>query len=121
MDAVLDMRLDRGKPDKTAKDILAKYSDQELADLFRKYADESRSWPLAKGIVTHREGEVIETTFQLVEIIKKHSRNPKSVARIFQALRIAVNKEYEMLEQMVHASAELLTENGLLGVISFHS
>jgi 16S rRNA (cytosine1402-N4)-methyltransferase len=88
------MRFDRDDKNlKKAKDILALYSDRELENIFRHFGEERRSRFIATEIIKRRKDKPIEDTQELVEIIEKNSFDPKSKARIFQALRMEVNNE----------------------------
>lgn len=122
----LDMRMDRSKS-LTAKDIINTYSQKELEHIFFSYGEEPFSKQVAKNIVLARQEKPIETTFELVEIIKKSM--PEKVLRskghpakrIFQAIRIEVNGELKDLEQTVFDMIEKLTTGGRIAIITFHS
>ena len=126
-DAILDMRMDQSNP-VSAKDIVNNYSLNELTRIFREYGEDKYSYQIAKNIVKEREVAPIETTFQLVEIIKK-SKPQKELKKaghpakqIFQALRIEVNKELEVLEIAVKDAIEALRPHGgRLAIITFQS
>lgn len=126
-DAPLDMRMDRSQS-LTAYTIVNSYSLEELTRIFRDYGDERFAYQIAKNIVKAREAKPVETTFELVELIKK-SKPMKELAKqghpakqIFQALRIAVNDEINVLEQaLVKALRVLRPHGGRLAVITFHS
>ncbi len=115
----LDMRMDQSNP-LTAKIIVNTYSRQELADIFRLYGDENNAWHIAGHIVDKRP---LETTSDLVKITDLVNRNVKghSAKRVFQALRIEVNKELDVLEKALKSSLNLLNKGGRLVVISFQS
>ena len=125
-DAPLDMRmsLDDGQ---TVAELLAETDEKELADIIYRYGEERFSRRIAKWIVERREkGEPITTTFELAELVRRAVRtSPKDkthpATRTFQALRIAVNGELEILERFVFEAAELLKTEGTLAVITFHS
>lgn len=122
----LDMRMDRSKS-LTAKDIINTYSQKDLEHIFFSYGEEPFSKQVAKNIVLNRQVKPIETTFELVEIIKKSM--PEKVLRskghpakrIFQAIRIEVNGELKDLEQTVFDMIEKLTTGGRIAIITFHS
>ena len=125
----LDMRLDPGV-DTTAADLVNELPEGELADLIYKYGEEPASRRIARRIVEARERASIETTSELEEIVYRalggkvagRSRNPIHPAtKTFQALRIAVNKELEVLEEGLEGAVETLRPGGRLAVISFHS
>lgn len=127
-DAPLDMRMDSDNDSvETAADIINNYSEVELADIFFKYGEEKLSRRIAKRIVEQREVAPIETTKQLENLIfgcypKKlqHGRTNPST-KCFQALRIKVNKELDVLENVIPGLLSLLKPNGRLAVITFHS
>ncbi len=113
----LDMRLDKTRW-RTASDIVNSYKDSELRDIFLKYWEEPQSNKIAKNIVELRRKKRFETTSDLSEIITWW---PKAKSRIFQAIRIEVNWELEMLEKSLKDSIELLKKDWTVFVISFHS
>jgi len=124
-DSRLDMRMDR-RDDFTAEDIVNKYSEKELADIIFKYGEEKWAKRIASFIVEERKKAPIETTFQLVEIIKKAipaaaRRDGHPAKRTFQALRIEVNRELEVLEEAIEKAIDLLNPGGRLCIITFHS
>ena len=125
-DAPLDMRMDQ-RNSLTAKEIVNTYSLKELTDIFQIYGEEKYAYSIAKNIVKYREEKEIETTFELVEIIKK-SKPQKELKKVghpakqvFQALRIAVNDELNVLYKTLQKAVYLLKKKGRLAVISFHS
>lgn len=120
--AKLDMRMDR-KQDLSAYEVVNTYSEQQLIDILRKYGEEKYAVSIVKGILQSRP---ITTTLELAEVIKNHVpisyRKDKHPARkTFQAIRIEVNKELDVLEDSVKQALELLNINGRLAVITFHS
>lgn len=125
-DAPLDMRMsaDEGR---TVAELLAETDEKELADIIYRYGEERHSRRIARWIVERREkGEPIKTTFELAELVRRAVRtSPKDkinpATRTFQALRIAVNCELEILERFIFDAAELLKTTGTLAVITFHS
>ena len=126
-DAQLDMRMDQRNP-LTAYDIVNKYSQEEIFKILRDYGEEKFAYSIAKNIVKAREEKPINTTFELVEIIKK-SKPMKELAKAghpakqtFQALRIAVNDELNVLEICLKKALKALRPHGgRLAVITFHS
>ena len=126
-DAPLDMRMDADSDEPTAADLLATMAQDEIADMIYLYGEERFSRRIARRIVEKREaGEPVTTTKQLVELVERSvRRSPKDkihpATRTFQALRIAVNREIEILEQFVRDAVDSLTNEGRLAVISFHS
>ena len=125
-DARLDMRMDQRNP-LTAYDIVNSYSLDEIFRILRDYGEEKFAYSIAKNIVKARETKPIETTFQLVEIIKK-SKPMKELAKAghpakqsFQALRIAVNDELNVLTIALNKALKALRPHGgRLAVITFH-
>jgi 16S rRNA (cytosine1402-N4)-methyltransferase len=126
-DAPLDMRMDATTADPTAADLLATLSEFDIADIIYRFGEERLSRRIARRIVEKREaGEPITTTKQLVELLERTvKRSPKDkihpATRTFQALRIAVNHETEILEQFIIDSIDLLKTDGRLTIIAFHS
>ena len=122
-DAPLDMRMGpRGEP---ARDLLARADIDDLTQIIRLYGEERHARRIALAIVRERERQPIETTGQLREIVERavpRSEHPlKSVARVFQAIRIAVNEELESLSSGLPQIVERLVEGARLVVISYHS
>ncbi|AHB36593.1 16S rRNA (cytosine(1402)-N(4))-methyltransferase RsmH [Spiroplasma apis] len=126
-DAELDMRMDKINNQLTAKFVINNYSERELADVFFKYGEESFSFQIARNIIKYREKKPLETTFELVDVIKKSlpqkvlKKKKHPAKKVFQALRIFVNNELEVLKKSLSHSLELLNKNGRLVVITFHS
>jgi 16S rRNA (cytosine1402-N4)-methyltransferase len=120
----LDMRLDPRK-DQTAADIIASWSERDLADLFWQLGEERYSRRIAKKIVAARTKVPIESTTQLAELIR--SCVPRSrqgidpATRSFQALRIAVNDELGSLKRLLSTLPDCLRAGGIAAIISFHS
>ncbi|MEO5510654.1 MAG: 16S rRNA (cytosine(1402)-N(4))-methyltransferase RsmH [Longimicrobiales bacterium] len=120
----LDMRMDATSSDPTAADLLNELSERELADLFFHYGDERRSRRLAGEIVRTRKIKPFDTSDDLTSAMERSlgSRlEAQDKARIFQALRIAVNEELSVLERALEALREHLGEDGVLVVLSYHS
>lgn len=115
----LDMRMNKDALI-TAKDIVNTYDRQALADVFRQYGDEENAWKIAGMIVDRRP---ISTTLELVKITDIANKGQKghSAKRVFQALRIEVNKELEVLEKALNSTLELLQIGGRLSIITFQS
>lgn len=118
-DTKLDMRMNQSQT-LTAKEIVNTYSLEDLANIFYRYGDELNSFKIAREIIKRRP---LETTFELVAICDLINRGRKghSAKKVFQALRIAVNKEMEVLEKMLESGLEILNENGRFVIITFHS
>jgi S-adenosyl-methyltransferase mraW len=122
-DAKLDMRMDRNLKI-SAYEVVNDFSEKEIADILYKYGEEPKSRKIAKNIVEYRKNKKIETTLELSEIIiksigKSMKKHPSK--RTFQAIRIFVNKELEVLEEALDKAVNLLNNNGKLLVITFHS
>ncbi|QGS52160.1 16S rRNA (cytosine(1402)-N(4))-methyltransferase RsmH [Spiroplasma tabanidicola] len=126
-DSDLDMRMDLKNNKLTAKDIVNKYDLKGLNHIFKLYGEEQLSYQIAKKIIETRVEKPINTTFELVEIIKsalpqkilKQKKHPAK--KVFQALRICVNDELEVLKKSLIQALELLKKDGVLVIISFHS
>ena len=127
-DASLDMRMDQENNPLTAKEIVNTYSFNELVRIFREYGDEKYAASIANNIIKSRNIKPIETTFELVEIIKR-SKPQKELKKIghpakqvFQALRIEVNDELNVLRKAVNDIVKYLRPHGgRLAIITFHS
>jgi 16S rRNA (cytosine1402-N4)-methyltransferase len=125
-DAPLDMRMDREQPI-TAKDIVNQYPEAELARIIKDYGEERFAKSIARNIVKEREKKEIETTGELVDIIRASmpakARNGKGhpAKRTFQAIRIECNQELEVLREALEDMIDLLNENGRICIITFHS
>jgi 16S rRNA (cytosine1402-N4)-methyltransferase len=122
-DAPLDMRMGpRGEP---ARDLLARANIDDLTEIIRRYGEERHARRIALAIIRERDRHPVETTGRLREIVERtvpRSGHPlKSVARVFQALRIVVNEELEALSSGLPQIAERLVEGARLVVISYHS
>lgn len=127
-DAPLDMRMNADDDEtETAAELLATLSEFEIARIIYEYGEERSSRKIARRIVWKRElGEPIETTKQLAETVEKAVGRGKKdkihpATKTFQALRIAVNGELEILERFLRDSVEMLSKDGRLAVITFHS
>ena len=121
-DAVLDMRMDKNNP-LNARKVVNEYSYDDLVRIFYKFGEEKYSKPIAKAIINSRP---INTTLELAEIIKESVpisyRNKSHPARkVFQAIRIEVNHELDILESSLSDAFDLLNVGGRLVVITFHS
>lgn len=125
-DGPLDMRMDPGRP-VTARDLVNDLSQEELERIFRKYGEERWAKRIAGAICRERFQKPIETTAQLVQLVRKAVPRPLSYGprhpamRVFQALRIAVNQELQSLERVLPPALTALRSGGRLAVITFHS
>ncbi|MGM0607462.1 MAG: 16S rRNA (cytosine(1402)-N(4))-methyltransferase RsmH [Candidatus Muiribacteriota bacterium] len=119
----LDMRMN-SQIDVNAADVVNNYSAVKLADIFFKYGEEKKSRQIAREIIRRRSLKKIETTFELVDIVKKFGSKKLKInpaTRVFQALRIYVNKELENIEIFLEKSVPFLKKDGIIACISFHS
>jgi len=122
-DDMLDMRMD-ARQRKTAADVVNNYQETELADILWKYGEERHSRRIAKEIIRRRKARRVERTAELAEIVQAivgPRFGQKSMARIFQALRIEVNQELENLKSALHDAFQLLETGGRVVAISYHS
>ena len=122
-DAKLDMRMDKNI-EVSAYEVVNEYSEKEIADILYKYGEEPRSRKIAKKIVEQRKEKKIETTLELANLViraigKSMKKHPAK--RTFQAIRMYVNKELEVLEEALEKAVEHLEDKGRLLVITFHS
>ncbi|MEN8775764.1 MAG: 16S rRNA (cytosine(1402)-N(4))-methyltransferase RsmH [Polaribacter sp.] len=122
-DGDLDMRMNQ-KSKISAKEIVNNYSEEKLAEILFLYGELRNSRNIAKTIVEKREENKIETSFQLKNALQKYlpkAKEHKILAQIFQAFRIEVNEELEVLKEFLQQTPALLKEEGRLSVISYHS
>lgn len=125
-DAPLDMRMDQSA-EITAKHVVNEWSFEQLAGIFFRYGEEKFSKQIARKIESYREQKMIETTGELVEIIKDAIPAPARrkgghpAKRIFQAIRIAVNDELKAFEEALEQAIDILKPGGRISVITFHS
>lgn len=125
-DAPLDMRMDESKPF-SAYDVVNTYSETDLNRIIYTYGEERWAKRIAQFIVKQRELAPIQTTGELVDVIKKaipkgaRKDGPHPAKRTFQAIRIEVNAELEVLENAIAQAAQRLTAGGRLCIITFHS
>lgn len=122
--APLDMRM--SKSGMSAYDVVNTYSEEQLAEILFRYGEEKFARRIAKNIVEVRQDKPIETTFDLVDIIKmsypkKAMRDSHPARKTFQAIRIEVNAELEKLEKTLDSALECLNSGGRISVITFHS
>ena len=124
-DAKLDMRMDRDNP-LSAYNVVNEYSKEELAHIFKIYGEDRFANNIAKKIVEYRAKKKIETTLELVEIIKtavpmKFAKTKHPARQIFQAIRIEVNKELDVIKPAIEQALDMLNVGGRVAVITFHS
>lgn len=125
-DAELDMRMDR-ENSLSAYDVVNSYTEDDLNRIIRNYGEENWAKRIAKFIVEARKEKSIDTTFELVEIIKKaipakaRREGPHPAKRTFQAIRIEVNSELSIIEQTILDGVEKLNKGGRMAIITFHS
>lgn len=124
-DAKLDMRMDQTQ-NFSAYNVVNEYSKDELSRIFFDFGDEKYSRIIAEKIVNVRKEKPIETTLELVEIIKsavpeKYKREKHPARKVFQAIRIEVNNELEVFEKALRDAFSLLNVGGRICVITFHS
>jgi len=126
-DGILDMRMDKNEETETARTVVNTYNYENLVKIFQTYGEEEFSRNIAKNIIKAREKEEIKTTFQLRDIVE--SSMPKKVVysrggaskKVFQALRIYVNKELDELDKLLESLIEMLSSYGRGCVLTFHS
>jgi 16S rRNA (cytosine1402-N4)-methyltransferase len=122
-DTELDMRADQSQK-LTAKDVLNTYDEKELSGIMNNYGELKYNRQIARDIVQARSSKKFETTFDLVEVIKKklpYKYINRDLSKVFQALRIEVNNELENLEKVLDDSAEILESGGRVVAVSYHS
>ncbi len=122
-DAELDMRMNQNDS-KSAYDVINNYDEEDLANLFFQYGELRGSRGIASKIVEARNEEEIKTSFQLKEVLATFlpkAKEHKILAQIFQAVRIEVNQEIDVLKEFLMQTIDLLDEGGRLSVISYHS
>ena len=124
-DAKLDMRMDREQK-LSAYDVVNNYSKEDLSRIFTKYGEDKFANNIAKKIVEHRKTKPIETTLELVEVIKtavpmKFRIDKHPARQIFQAIRIEVNHELDVIEPAINQALDMLNVGGRVAVITFHS
>ncbi|HOM04332.1 MAG TPA: 16S rRNA (cytosine(1402)-N(4))-methyltransferase RsmH [Candidatus Kapabacteria bacterium] len=118
----LDMRF--GGSGISAEDLLNSSTEEQIYHILRNYGEEPRSRAIARAIVTRRKLSRIRTTFELREIVESCTPKPlqiRTLSRVFQAFRIAVNRELEVLEYSLRKAIEMLSPGGRIVVISYHS
>ncbi|OJV64778.1 MAG: 16S rRNA (cytosine(1402)-N(4))-methyltransferase [Clostridiales bacterium 38-18] len=125
-DGKLDMRMNQSDTF-TAYEIVNTYSEAQLTQIISEYGEENWANRIAKFIVAERIEKPIETTFELVEVIKKaipagaRKDGPHPAKRTFQAIRIEVNNELKIIEQTIEQAVERMNKGGRIAIITFHS
>ncbi len=125
-DAALDMRMDN-RCENSAWDVVNNYSEESLHKIIKEYGEENWSKRIAKFIVEERKDKTIETTYDLVEIIKKaipkkaRMNGPHPAKRTFQAIRIEVNNELGVIKNMIDDAVSIMNPTGRICIITFHS
>ncbi len=122
-ETMLDLRMDKSRK-QTAADVVNEFNEEELSLIFRDYGEERNHKKIARAIVNRRETKKIKTTTDLKQIISEFTPVnylTKTLSRIFQALRIYVNDELNMLKEFLERSVDVLKPGGRLVVISYHS
>ena len=122
-DGPLDMRMDQTQGE-TAADLVNQLDKDELIRIFREYGEERKAAKVAQAIINYREQLPFETTSHLADVVasvvpKTGRKHPAT--KVFEALRIAVNKELEVLEEVLEKALDVLGPGGVLAVITFHS
>ncbi len=122
-DAALDMRMDQNAA-QTAADIVNGYDERKLMQVLKNYGELDNAYKVTKNIINARQIQAIKTTGQLKEAVVKslpRDAENKYLSKIFQALRIEVNQELEVLEHLLNQSAQVLGKGGRLVIMSYHS
>ncbi len=124
-DAKLDMRMDKNG-ELSAYQVVNNYEEERLVEIFFKYGEEKYSRSIARAIVKYRQNKNIETTLELVDIIKsaipmKAKKEKHPARKVFQAIRIEVNHELDILEESINDALDILAVGGRVVVITFHS
>ncbi|MEA4983120.1 MAG: 16S rRNA (cytosine(1402)-N(4))-methyltransferase RsmH [Paludibacter sp.] len=122
-DGELDMRMNQ-KSQLTAANVLNNYPEDKLADVFYLYGELHNSRKIARAIVSHRDKQSFKRIFDFVEVLKpffSREKEKKDMARVFQALRIEVNQEMEVLKSLLNQCVEVLNKDGRLVVLTYHS
>lgn len=124
---IMSFKKDLTDDDLTAREIVNVWDQENIQAILEGYGEEQFAWKISKAIVERRVVKPIETTFELVDIVKSatpkfyHHRKINPATKTFQALRITVNDEIESLKEGLRKSFEILNAGGRVGVISFHS
>lgn len=122
-DGPLDMRMNQNAGE-SAQQLIATYSLDDLTSIFKKYGEIKGAYRVAEAIVAARSEKEITTTFELIEVVKPlipERYLNKTLAQLFQAIRIEVNQELEVIQSFLAQAADVLQEKGRLVCISYHS
>lgn len=122
-DGALDMRMNK-KASRSAAEVIAEYSEAQLADVFYLFGELKNARRIAAGIVKAREEKPIQTTDDLLAVVRKFikpAQEKKELAQVFQALRIEVNNEIEVLKSLLMQSLKVLKPGGRICVLTYHS
>lgn len=122
-DGILDMRMNQ-RGGKDARWILANYSEEQLSQIFYLYGELKTSRKIANAIVKSRNNKTINTTGELLDIIKpfiKPAQEKKELAQVFQALRIEVNNEIDVLKSFLNQTIKVLKPGGRIVILTYHS
>lgn len=125
-ESVLDMRMDRRKP-LTAASLVARLSEEQLADIFYHYGEERQARRIARFLVQARQEQAVDTTARLAAIVaeavprKYHPQKVHVATKVFQALRIAVNGELDNLTKLLATAPDVLKKGARMCIITFHS
>lgn len=122
-DGTLDMRMNQ-KGEKDARKVIAEYSEEQLAQILYLYGEMKNSRKIASAIVKARSLKPINTTGELLDVIKpfiKPAQEKKELAQVFQALRIEVNNEIDVLKSLLNQSIKVLKPGGRLAILTYHS
>jgi len=122
-EGVLDMRMNK-RSELSARDVVNNYSEEDLASVLYQYGDLKNSRRIARVIVSARSDRAIETTEDLKAVLKpflKGFRDQKFLAQLYQAIRIEVNQELQVIKEFLLQVPDLLSEGGRLSVLSYHS
>lgn len=118
-DEPLDMRIDQDLQE-TAADIVNSYTVDELYDIFTKYAEELNSRPISEALYSARRIKKLETVGDVLDAIETVTKSTSTKARIFQALRIVVNNEYDNIRRGMQGAYNVLEKGGRVAIITFH-
>ncbi len=122
-DSKLDMRMDQDS-ELSAYNVINEYNEQTLKEIFWQYGELRQAPAIARVVTEQRINKPIETTNQLIQLLErflKNKREYKILAQIFQAIRIEVNQEIQVIKEFLSQTTELIKEGGRLSVISYHS